>query len=132
MNFIEAVKKGIELVPTQLRGRFTDDWLNVTAACVLGTAVIGQVGRDSNGNITFPEHQLEVFFKEVQSKINAPCPEKCSISDIQKRFAGFWDVLSDKDLSVKTMMVHLNDHHKWTREQIIEWFEPIADKRGWL
>lgn len=31
---------------------------------------------------------------------------------------------------VKNMIIHLNDHHEWTREQIADWLDEISDPTG--
>jgi len=99
MRFYDAVMRGCELAPRQAFGAFVRrDPRQPIAACALGAARLGT----GSGLV----HSAFPFLRQITA-----CPE-CDDGD---------------STELSTIIAHLNDKHRWTREQIALWasqFEP--------
>jgi hypothetical protein len=105
-----AIRKGAERRPDQA---FGDYFIGRRASCALGAAYEGmyRLAEDMGGKR--PTKDLEWFFDCLESTIRY-CPiEGCK-----------------KHLVLSSMIVHLNDVHEWTREQIATWVEQQNGTNG--
>ena len=105
-----AIRKGAERRPDQA---FGDYFIGRNASCALGAAYEGiyRLAEDMGGRR--PTKDFEWFFDCLDSVIRW-CPvEGCK-----------------KHLVLSAMIVHLNDAHEWTREEIATWLEQNGVKNG--
>jgi hypothetical protein len=85
---------------------FGDYYKGKTASCALGAAYEGMYRLPANAEGTRPTKDLEWFFDCLEGTIRRCPAEGCK-----------------KTLSLAAILVHLNDDHRWTREQIASWLE---------
>lgn len=98
-----AIRAGAQRRPEQA---FGDYFIGRRASCALGAAYEGmyRLAEDMGGRR--PTKDLEWFFDCLEGTIRW-CPvEGCR-----------------KHLVLSSMIVHLNDQHAWSREQIAVWLE---------
>jgi hypothetical protein len=98
-----AIRVGAERRPEQA---FGDYFVGRRASCALGAAYEGmyRLAEDMGGKR--PTKDLTWFFDCLESTFRW-CPvDGCK-----------------KHLVLSTMIVHLNDRHQWSREQIATWLE---------
>lgn len=105
-SFSDAIRAGIDLVPTQAFGWSGDSF----SACVLWT------GRRAIG---LNEGDLVDLYPDLLTVTQ--CPE-CE----------FTAPLKDRDFGEMGVLVHLNDDHQWSRERIAAWLQAEEDKRGYV
>jgi hypothetical protein len=94
------IRDGMKRRPEQA---FGDYYRGVDASCALGAAyeAMYRMPRDANGQR--PTRDLDWFFDCLDTV--KPCPvEGCK-----------------KRIFLAALMVHLNDDHRWSREQIAGW-----------
>lgn len=100
MKFSEAIRLGAMMKPQAFGKTFDGEG----RTCAVGAAY------DAIGKLTAPGFaidQLNEVFPIIATLHKKSCPV-CSTDDF-----GWW------------VIPHLNDEHKWTREQIAEWVEMI-------
>jgi hypothetical protein len=85
---------------------FGDYFKGKHASCALGAAYEGMYRLPDNADGTRPTKDLEWFFDCLEGTIR-----KCPAEGCRKR------------LTLASILVHLNDDHRWTREQIAVWLE---------
>ena len=73
----------------------------VTKTCALGAAM------EALGNTEYNN-----LCKDLMSKKSMPCPIHS---------------YNEFEYNICSIVVHLNDHHRWTRPQIADWLEPIEE-----
>ena len=97
----EAIRHGVVSRPDQAFGYFEGR----RASCALGAAYEGvyRLPREADG--IRPRHIARLF--ECLENALRSCPEGCR-----------------KRLALGAMILHLNDDHRWTREQIAQWVSP--------
>jgi hypothetical protein len=98
-----AIRAGADRRPEQA---FGDYFVGRNASCALGAAYEGmyRLAKDMGGKR--PTKDLVWFFDCLESTVKW-CPvEGCK-----------------KHLILSALIVHLNDHHEWSREQIASWLE---------
>ena len=100
----EAIRLGAQRGP-QCFGSYFDDR---GGSCALGAAYEGMYHLPREHGRLVPQH-LERLFRCLED-ITKPCPEGCK-----------------KRLPLGAMIVHLNDDHHWTREQVAEWLTRESD-----
>lgn len=98
MRLSEAIRLGAMWGP-QAFGQFRDG----DATCAWGSAHAA-VGVKQHAYIAVPEWSA---LDKTAGRLKCPC--SCGT----------------RPLTLKSMMVHLNDDHRWTREQIADWVEGI-------
>lgn len=115
LKLASAMRAGIELFPEQCHGQL---WsmrkIDVYASCALG-AVIGAIGLpiDQTKGVDHYEDDLNERFK-IRRLFDCPDWGECGEFEEPE---SIWD-----------MIAHLNDDpHLWTREQIANWLEEIAE-----
>ena len=99
-----AIRVGAGRRPAQA---FGDYFVGRHASCALGAAYEGlyRLAEDMGGKR--PTKDLRWFFDCLENTASW-CPvEGCK-----------------KHLLLSGMIVHLNDHHEWSREQIANWLDP--------
>jgi hypothetical protein len=101
----EAILSGALRRPEQA---FGDYFEGRRASCALGAAYEGiyRLPREATG---IRVHHLERLFDCLESTLRN-CPEGCK-----------------KRLILGAMILHLNDDHRWTREQIAAWVAPAPE-----
>lgn len=101
-----AIRSGADRRPEQA---FGDYFHGRHASCALGAAYEGMYRLPDDMEGRRPTKDLEEFFDCLDGTVRA-CPgEGCR-----------------KVLTLSALIVHLNDTHRWTREQIAAW---VADER---
>ena len=98
-----AIRKGAQRRPDQA---FGDYFVGRNASCALGAAYEGMYRLPDNPDGTRPTKDLEWFFDCLEGSIRRCPAEGCR-----------------KALSLASILVHLNDEHRWTREDIAAWLE---------
>jgi hypothetical protein len=103
------IRAGAERRPEQAYG---DYFKGQRASCALGAAYEGMYRLPRQAEGVHPTKDLEWFFDCLEGTIRR-CPggDGC-----QKR------------LSLAAIIVHLNDDHRWSREQIAQWLESVNGK----
>lgn len=111
MKLSEAMKVGFRERPNQCYGVMTDEDGGV---CALGAAFVGLIGNDPKPGQEAYDLLIETFpvlrLQEVQ------CP-KCILKPMLTRGGGAWEIV-----------VHLNDTHGASREEIVAWVEQIEQQ----
>ncbi|MGD9904799.1 MAG: hypothetical protein AB7U83_15150 [Vicinamibacterales bacterium] len=103
----EAIRNGADRRPEQA---FGDYFHGRHASCALGAAYEGMFRLPANMEGRRPTKDLEEYFDCLDGTVRR-CPgEACR-----------------KVLTLAALIVHLNDEHRWTREQIAAW---VADERA--
>jgi hypothetical protein len=88
---------------------FGDYYRGRSASCALGAAYEGMYRLPTQAGGLRPTKDLEWFFDCLEGSVR-----KCPGGDGCK-----------KTLSLAAIMVHLNDDHKWSREDIAQWIETL-------
>jgi hypothetical protein len=99
----EAIRAGADRRPDQA---FGDYFVGRRASCALGAAYEGiyRLAEDMNGRR--PTKDLVSFFDCLEGTVR-----RCPVDGCTKR------------LLLSALIVHLNDLHEWSREQIATWLE---------
>ncbi|MFN2445487.1 MAG: hypothetical protein ABR606_07880 [Vicinamibacterales bacterium] len=99
------IRAGAERRPDQA---FGDYFKGQRASCALGAAYEGMYRLPRQVEGMHPTKDLEWFFDCLEGTVRR-CPgEGCS-----------------KKLVLSAIIVHLNDDHRWSREQIAQWLEAV-------
>jgi hypothetical protein len=106
----EAILEGAKRRPKQSFGTYFD---GKGGSCALGAAYEGIYLLPRNVGEAMP-HRLDRFFHCLEN-VSRRCPAGCK-----------------KHIPIGAMIIHLNDDHHWTREQIADWLEhpPTPVKNG--
>lgn len=87
---------------------FGDYYKGRFASCALGAAYEGLYRLPAEAEGTRPSKDLEWFFDCLESTIR-----RCPVEGCRKR------------LVLSALIVHINDDHRWSREQIAAWLESV-------
>ena len=98
-----AIRAGAARRPDQA---FGDYFVGRQASCALGAAYEGMYRLASDMDGQRPTTDLTAYFDCLEGTM-----WNCPIEGCRKR------------LLLSAMIVHLNDHHAWSREQIASWLE---------
>jgi hypothetical protein len=101
MDLAQAIREGAQARPEQAFGEY---FHGRRASCALGAAYEGMYPLPSNAEGIRPRH-LERLFDCLEYTLRS-CPKGCK-----------------KRLPLGAMILHLNDDHQWTREEIAAWIE---------
>lgn len=103
----DAMLAGIERRPEQSFGEY---YRGRRSSCALGAAYEGiyRLPRDAGG---IRPRRLDLLFECLDNEVRI-CPS-----------------CGKKRLPLGAIIIHLNDHHQWSREQIAEWLRADADAR---
>ncbi len=127
MKLSQAIRKGIEMCGTQAFGAYFVRRLNtrvsaeeglcpdsVAESCAYGAAINGFVGKLYDGDFEELNLQLSPYVRhELCNRFVTECPE-CRKAQYQ-------------GIAAKTLVIHLNDDHEWTREVIADYIEKEVD-----
>jgi len=104
----EAILEGIERRPEQSFGEY---FRGRKSSCALGAAYEGiyRLPREAEG---IKPRRLDLLFDCLDNQVRV-CPD-----------------CAKKRLPLGAIIIHLNDHHQWSREQIAEWLKADASARG--
>ena len=97
-----AIRNGMARRPIQAVGHY---FQGRNASCALGAAYEGMYRLPAEAGNIHPSKDLQWFFFCLDTVKSCP-GEGCK-----------------KKLSLAAVIVHLNDDHLWTREQIADWIE---------
>ena len=100
------IRAGAERRPDQAYG---DYYRGKSASCALGAAYEGMYRLPTQANGVRPTKDLEWFFDCLEGSVR-----KCPGGDDCR-----------KTLSLAAILVHLNDEHRWSREQIAAWLDNL-------
>jgi hypothetical protein len=102
------IRAGASRRPEQAYG---DYYKGKYASCALGAAYEGMYRLPENVEGMHPTKDLEWFFDVLEGTVRS-CPvEGCK-----------------KKLVLSALIVHINDAHRWSREQIATWLEAVNGK----
>ena len=109
-----ALREGIGAIHQERRvtppeQAFGDYYRGRHASCALGAAYEGMYRLPQQAANIRPTKDLEWFFDCLEGSVR-----KCPGGDGCK-----------KSLSLAAILVHLNDDHKWSREQIASWLDNL-------
>jgi len=108
VELAEAILHGAAVRPEQAFGHYFE---GRRASCALGAAYEGMYRLPTNTDLTGerPTRDLEWFFDCLEGSVRK-CPggDGCT-----------------KTLSLASILVHLNDTHRWSREQIAAWLDEL-------
>jgi hypothetical protein len=104
----DAMLEGIERRPDQSFGEY---YRGRKSSCALGAAYEGiyRIPRNADG---IRPKRLDLLFDCLDNEVRR-CP-----------------ACAKKRLPIGAIIIHLNDHHQWTREQIAHWLRDDADARA--
>ena len=104
----DAMLEGIERRPDQSFGEY---YRGRKSSCALGAAYEGiyRIPRNADG---IRPKRLDLLFDCLDNEVRR-CP-----------------ACSQKRLPIGAIIIHLNDHHQWSREQIAHWLRDDADARA--
>lgn len=117
MDFKTAVLEGVKIAPRQVFGtymqytsiQYTSPWLG---ACVVGTAMLGLnpvLGEGRSDLLKMSDAVCDLRTQLPVLEINTTCPA-CALFNHELVFH---------------VAVHLNDKHRWTRENIADWVDGL-------
>lgn len=92
---------------------FGDYFQGRRASCALGAAYEGMYRLPVDAAGTHPTKDLEWFFDCLEGRMHRCPAENCP-----------------KRLVLAAIIVHLNDEHRWSREQIATWLESVNGTRA--
>lgn len=99
------IRAGAQRRPDQAFGDYFD---GRRASCALGAAYEGMYRLPREVGGTHPTKDLEWFFDCLEGSVR-----RCPAESCRKR------------LVLAAIIVHLNDDHRWSREQIATWLEAV-------
>ena len=102
------IRAGADRRPDQA---FGDYYRGKSASCALGAAYEGMYRLPNEAGGVRPTKDLEWFFDCLEGTVR-----RCPAEDCKKR------------LTLSALLVHINDTHRWTREQIATWLESVNGK----
>jgi hypothetical protein len=102
----DAILEGVQRRPEQSFGEY---FKGRKSSCALGAAYEGlyRLPREADG---IKPRRLDLLFECLDNAVRV-CPE-----------------CAKKRLPLGAIIIHLNDHHHWTREQIASWLKRDADE----
>ena len=109
IELAEAILTGIKRRPTQSFGSYFGP---NGGSCALGAAYEGVYLLPNDAHEAMPR-RLDRFFDCLEN-VSRRCPAGCK-----------------KQIPIGAMIVHLNDDHEWTREQVAGWLrgDPVATEK---
>ena len=103
IELANAIEEGARRRPTQAFGEYFSE---TGGSCALGAAYEGAYAlpRDPHEAHSIRPRLHRLF--DCLEQVRRRCPEGCN-----------------KRLPLNAIILHLNDDHHWTREQIVEWLK---------
>jgi hypothetical protein len=102
------IRAGASRRPEQAYG---DYFKGKYASCALGAAYEGMYRLPDEAGGTRPTKDLDWFFDCLEGTVR-----RCPVEGCKKR------------LVLSALIVHINDEHRWSREQIATWLESVNGK----
>lgn len=126
----EAIRAGVKLRPVQAFKKFFDPDTGGTCAngaaleAIFGVPFTNDLLSERYGEVT--DVMRNHYKQSLGHYVELPC--QCdSLED------GPLDVVTyGRTHRLDNIVVHLNNHHKWTREQIADWLESEEEKLGYV
>ena len=112
-SFSEAIREGAKLRPQQARNRLFEH--GATCAAGAGLEAMGLTDADCVHGFHFGKFLIAAYPYLGRESV---CPQRCP------------DYVGDG--SVLSVVTHLNDMHRWTREAIADWLEKEEEKLGYV
>lgn len=135
MNFSEAIRRGAMMRPHQafgdLRKTLRLGFLGifgkkVYATCAIGAAIEAAQCPEVPGVVGGPDGGSPVGFRGLVNKPGARCTVVCIPNNWRSLFvANATCPVCGRTQALKRTVPHLNDDHKWTREQIADFVESL-------
>ena len=100
LELADAIAEGARRRPHQAFGEYFSDQ---GGSCALGAAYEGAYSLPDDVHAVRP--RLDRLFDCLEN-VRRKCPSGCN-----------------KRLPLNSIILHLNDDHRWTREQIVEWLK---------
>jgi hypothetical protein len=129
-SFSEAIREGARIRPAQAFHKFYDAENDGT--CATGAALEAIFGE------TFTNEILTEKREEVRSVLRSDFPYMIGLKvtipcECPRLYDGPCDVdTAGRIHGLANVVVHLNNHHHWTREQIADWVELEEEKLGFV
>lgn len=128
----EAIRAGIAIRPVQAFNKFYDPETDGT--CANGAALEAIFGE------TFDNEKIRARWSEVGNVIreyyslclNHRVLLPCDCAELFDGPRGMEDEPEGRLHRLDNIVVHLNNHHRWTREQIADWLEGEEEKLGYV
>lgn len=132
-SFSEAIRAGIEMRPNQAFHRYFRDEENAT--CAMGAGLEAIIERPlTEDDITATglrrivlDADMPKCFAYLKYTVAAPCgcsaPRGCTSHKTGE---------IETTLDINNLIVHLNNFHQWSREQIADWLESEEEKLGFV
>ncbi len=102
------IRAGAQRRPDQAYG---DYFRGKSASCALGAAYEGMYRLPQKMDGAHPTRDLDWFFDCLEGTVR-----RCPVEGCKKR------------LVLSALIVHINDGHRWSREQIATWLESVNGK----
>lgn len=99
------IRAGASRRPDQAYG---DYFRGKSASCALGAAYEGMYRLPDDAGGTRPTKDLDWFFDCLEGTVR-----RCPVAGCRKT------------LTLAALIVHINDEHRWSREQIAGWLEQV-------
>lgn len=106
MTLSDAMRLGAAMVPQAFGDSIVRNGETITAACAWAAISIGI------GDARLHPNLIAVRFPELLQP--ADCPAECG-------HQGYFGGLP----TLEELITHLNDDHRWTREQIADWIDTL-------
>ena len=108
IELADAIAEGARRRPSQAFGEY---FSNKGGSCALGAAYEGiyRIPRNADG---IRPKRLDLLFDCLDNEVRR-CP-----------------ACTQKRLPIGAIIIHLNDHHQWSRQQIAQWLRDDADARA--
>lgn len=128
----EAIRAGIAIRPVQAFHKFYD--AETGGTCANGAALEAIFGE------TFDNEKLRDQWDEVSAVIREyykPCLNHrvalpCECISLLDGPLEMEDLTVGRVHRLDNIVVHLNNHHRWTRETIADWLESEEEKLGYV
>lgn len=116
-SFSEAIRSGIPMIPQA----FYTYWVRGIGACALGTGAIAVNESVPTSRVIdeLVDGALNLYPYMLQERRDLRCP-------LESEHA------CGPMVSLKHVVAHLNDNHKWFREDIAAWLEEEEEKIGFV
>ena len=128
-SFSEAIREGAKLAPQAF-----NLFLREGATCAMGAGIHACLDRPVSPFDFFPEALREFCWNNPQYKylVTTQAAPPCGCEG--PLLEGCVDLAFYRvaDNSLNNLIVHLNNHHRWTREAIADWLETEEEKLGFV
>ena len=125
MKLSDAIREGCENSGQSFGRLWRDDEGNYKT-CVLGAIMDAHgVGSKNFTGLRVIRTSFPVLMLSVRE-----CPVGCSLSYMNVNTYNIKAMIDPSDFRLRDVMVHLNNHHKWSREKIAGWIDEFAFEKS--